>query len=76
MEKRQRDIKPIKSIVKRLTLKQTNKLNGIVMMTRTHDKTINAFPHDSDSAFCSSSATRKGKAQKLNYIFHTHIHTT
>lgn len=42
------------------------------MMTRTHDRTINAFPQDSDSAFCSSSATRKGKAQKLNYIFYTH----
>lgn len=41
-----------------LTLKQTNKLKGIVMQTTTQDKIINAFPHDADSAFCSSSAKK------------------
>lgn len=41
-----------------LTLKQTNKLNGIVITTRIHDKTINAFPQDAESAFCSSSAVK------------------
>lgn len=38
------------------TLKQTNKLNGMVRTTTTQDKTINAFPHDADSAEFSSSA--------------------
>jgi hypothetical protein len=28
-----------------LTLKQTNKLNGIVKNTRTHDRKIRIFPH-------------------------------
>lgn len=54
-----------------ITLKQTNKLNGIVKTTKTQDKTINAFPHDADSAFCSSSAVirdNEGKKKKQNII--------
>lgn len=54
-----------------LTLKQTNKLNGIVIQTTTHDKIINAFPHVSESAFCSSSATKK--REKNNRITKIHM---
>lgn len=48
-------------ILKYFTLKQTNKLNGIVITTIIQDKIIRAFPHDSESDFCSSSAANKNK---------------
>ena len=44
---------------KSLTLKQINKLNGIVRKTRTHDKNIKILPHVDASPFDSSSAVLK-----------------
>lgn len=45
-----------------LTLKQTNKLNGIVTIIRTHERKIRIFPHADASLCISSSATKKEEA--------------
>jgi hypothetical protein len=47
-----------------LTLKQTNKLNGIVMQIRNHDRNIRIFPQNDSSVCSGSSAIKKFKINK------------
>lgn len=47
--------------IRPLTLKQTNKLKGIVIITNTHDNIINARPHDNDSPVSSPAKRRRRK---------------